>query len=144
MLLHKLLTLIRPMLGKKKLALLFLVLGAMMGISAVELTKVEHVNLKVLPKDISDQKLDKIMLDDFEKGLGVTCNYCHVEDKAAKKFDYASDAIPEKETAREMMRMTLELNKTYFKLGTPALGDSTLVVTCYTCHNGNAIPKVHK
>ncbi|MES2003813.1 MAG: c-type cytochrome [Bacteroidota bacterium] len=127
--------------ARQNRVIVLLVLWAIMGIAAVRQPKDSHVNLKILPKDISDQKLDKLMLQDFERALGVNCDYCHVEDKTTKKLDYASDARPEKETARDMMRMTLELNKTYFKVNSPALGDSTLVVTCYTCHRENPVPK---
>lgn len=127
--------------GKKNLAIFVLLIVASLGVAAVQPHTTEYTNLKVLPKNIAPAKLDKIMLEDFERGLGVTCAYCHVEDKTTKKFDYASDAIPEKETAREMMRMTLDLNKNYFKQDKPALGDSTLMVTCYTCHREFPVPK---
>lgn len=129
--------------SKKTLTLCLLLLFGLMGISAVEITKDGHQNLKVLPKDISDEKLDKIMLEDFGDALGVSCDYCHVENKDTKKLDYAVDTRPEKETARDMIRMTLELNKTYFKLEKPAIGDSTLVITCYTCHRESPVP-THK
>jgi hypothetical protein len=33
-------------------------------------------NLKVLPKNISKEDLDKVM-DGFKASLGVRCNYCH-------------------------------------------------------------------
>jgi len=130
--------------GKKNLAFLLLIFFAAIGMAAVQYTDEKFVNLKVLPKNISSEKLEKIMSEDFQEGLGVTCNYCHVEDKTAHKFDYVSDAKPEKETAREMMRMTLELNKTNFKQEHPALGDTTLIITCYTCHHGYATPKEKK
>ena len=115
----------------------------LLGISAVETTHDGHKNLKVLPSNISDQKLDNIMLQDFSNALGVDCDYCHLLNKNTKQYDYASDTLPEKETARDMMRMTLALNKTYFKLENPAIGDTSLVVTCYTCHRENPVP-AHK
>src|SRR5580704_16690402 len=65
-----------------------------------------YVNLKVLPKDISSKDLQKIMVDDFEDGLGVSCNFCHSSDKNTGKLDFAADEKPEKEIARSMMRMT--------------------------------------
>ena len=60
-------------------------------------------NLKVLPKNINDKELDSVM-HIFTRGLGVKCNFCHAEN-AEKKLDYASDAKPEKNIARKMMKM---------------------------------------
>jgi hypothetical protein len=99
------------------------------------------VNLKVLPKNISDSLLNKIMVEDCGDALGVNCDYCHVANKAANTVDYASDAKPEKDTARSMMRMTLELNRKYFGQAKASLGDANLYITCYTCHHGNPVPK---
>lgn len=130
--------------GKKNTVIALLVCLSGIGISATHMPKDNPVNLKVLPKDISEKDLNKIMVEDCGESLGVTCDYCHVEDKAANKFDYASDAKPEKDTARSMMRMTLELNKNYFGRGRPAIGASYMVVTCYTCHHGYPIPPKEK
>jgi hypothetical protein len=98
------------------------------------------VNLKVLPKNISSKKLSEIMVDDFTAGLGVSCGFCHAEEKDSHKLDYASDANPQKNVARAMMRMTLKLNKKYFEVKHPLIGDSVMVVTCITCHRGTAFP----
>jgi len=103
-------------------------------------TKREFVNLKVLPKDISSKDLQHIMIDEFEDGLGVGCGFCHAEQKGSHKLDYVSDAKPEKQIARSMMRMTLKLNARYFQVHRPGLGDPGLVVTCQTCHNGKPVP----
>jgi hypothetical protein len=51
-----------------------------------------------------------------------------------------SDAKPEKEIARKMMRMTLDLNKEYFKVHKPRIGGNSLVITCATCHKGQPFP----
>src|ERR1700754_2579407 len=83
----------------------------------------EFVNLKVLPKDISSKNLQHIMIDEFEDGLGVGCGFCHAEQKGSHKLDYVSDAKPEKQIARSMMRMTLKLNARYFQVHRPGLGD---------------------
>jgi hypothetical protein len=99
-----------------------------------------YVNLKVLPKDISSKDLQKIMVDDFEDALGVSCNFCHAADKSTGLLDYASDAKPEKEIARKMMRTTIGINKKYFKIKHPKIGTDALTVTCNTCHNGVAFP----
>lgn len=103
-------------------------------------TKREFVNLKVLPKDISSKNLQHIMIDEFEDGLGVGCGFCHAEQKGSHKLDYVSDAKPEKQIARNMMRMTLKLNARYFQVHRPGLGDPGLVVTCQTCHQGKPMP----
>ena len=100
----------------------------------------QFTNLRVLPKNISSKTLTKIMIDDFEDGLGVGCNFCHAEDKDSHKPDYASDAKPEKSMARAMMRMTIKLNRKYFQLKHPLLGDSSLAINCSTCHHGQPRP----
>jgi cytochrome c553 len=103
----------------------------------------QYVNLKVLPKNISSKDLQKIMVDDFEDGLGVACNFCHAADKTTGQLDFASDAKPEKEIARSMMQMTIGINKKYFKIKHPMIGTEALTVTCNTCHNGVAFPDGH-
>jgi len=100
----------------------------------------EYKNLKVLPNNISSKDLSKIMIDDFEDGLGVSCTFCHSQGKDSLGLDYASDAKPEKQIARRMMRMTIGINKKYFRLNHPLIGDSTLVINCITCHNGQPRP----
>ena len=56
----------------------------------------QFVNLKVLPKNISSKDLQKIMVDDFEDGLGVACNFCHSADKTTGQLDFAADGNPKK------------------------------------------------
>ena len=102
--------------------------------------EVKYTNLKVLPKNISPKDLQEIMADDFEDGLGVTCGFCHANAKDGHGLDFASDAKPEKEITRAMMRMTLGINKKYFKVKHPAIGSNALTVTCATCHKGEAFP----
>src|SRR4051812_45118087 len=68
----------------------------------------EYKNLQVLPKDISSKQLQQIMVDEFQDGLGVSCGYCHVQEKGSMHLDYASDEKPEKEIARLMIKMTNE------------------------------------
>jgi hypothetical protein len=103
----------------------------------------QYINLKVLPKNIAPKDLKKIMIDEFEDGLGVGCNFCHAQGKEIGELDFASDAKPEKEIARAMMRMTLGINKKYLKIKHPMLGSGQLVVTCNTCHNGVSFPDGH-
>lgn len=112
------------------------------SVAATTSTKneVKYTNLKVLPKDISSKDLQEIMADDFEDGLGVTCGFCHANAKDGHGLDFASDAKPEKEIARAMIRMTLGINKKYFKVRHPSIGSNALTVTCTTCHKGEAFP----
>ena len=62
--------------------------------------------------------------------LGVKCTFCHV--KTGDKWDFVSDAKPEKGSAREMIKMVQGINKANFK-GNPAIG-------CFTCHRGSEHP----
>src|SRR6059058_4164350 len=110
------------------------------GVFALPRPANEYTNLKVLPRNISSKNLSKIMVDDFEDGLGVSCGFCHVEEKDSHRLDYASDAKPEKQIARIMMKMTIGINKRYFKLKHALIGDSILHITCVTCHNGQPRP----
>jgi hypothetical protein len=108
--------------------------------AAIRPPKTEFRNLKVLPKDISSADLNRIMIDEFEDGLGVGCNFCHKEDPASHKPDYASDEKPEKQIARSMMRMTMRINRQFFKDKHPVIGSPMLVVSCATCHDGKPRP----
>jgi len=60
--------------------------------------------------------------------LGVRCDFCHVAENG--KFDL--DTKPEKKTAREMIQMTLAINKNNFEGHTE--------VTCNSCHRGQTRP----
>lgn len=102
----------------------------------------DYQNLQVLPKDISTRDLQHIMVDEFQDGLGVGCGYCHATQKSTILLDYASDEKPEKEIARQMMKMTIELNKTYFGIDKPELGSNIMPVTCATCHRGSPHPEL--
>lgn len=101
---------------------------------------VRYTNLKVLPKNISSRDLQSMMTDDFEDGLGVSCGFCHASAKDGHGLDFASDAKPEKEITRVMMRMTIGINKKYFKLKHPKIGDPAMIISCTTCHKGQAFP----
>lgn len=95
-------------------------------------------NLKVLPKNISNEELTKVMRG-FNAALGVKCNYCHApKSNGEKGMDFASDANPKKNVAREMIKMTQKINKKYFNKE----HDGGLKnISCETCHNGAAKPK---
>ncbi len=98
----------------------------------------EFKNLKVLPKDISSHDLDSLM-HMYTIDLGVGCDFCHAKDKnKPDDLDFVSDELHAKEEAREMITMTLEINKTYFKYDPTKKRRPK--ITCYTCHNGHKEP----
>ncbi|HLX92570.1 MAG TPA: c-type cytochrome [Puia sp.] len=98
-------------------------------------------NLKILPKNITHEELDKVM-DGFKDALGVKCNFCHAPeaDSTSHHLDFASDAKPEKNIARKMMKMAAKINKKYFSYNTNDQGVHVDAVTCMTCHRGNPHP----
>ncbi|MBL0056832.1 MAG: c-type cytochrome [Chitinophagaceae bacterium] len=98
-------------------------------------------NLKVLPKNISEKELDRVM-DNFQLALNVDCNFCHVKNKATQAMEYEKDDKPEKEITRNMMRMTNAINKTYFTLDKKADPNAIQAVTCATCHRGKPRPEL--
>jgi hypothetical protein len=99
-------------------------------------------NLKVLPKNISHEDLDKVM-DGFKAALGVKCSFCHApsKDTAVHHPDFASDDKPEKNIARHMMRMTAKINKKYFSFNKDEKGEVQPAISCITCHRGNTHPE---
>ena len=104
----------------------------------------KFTNLKLLPKNISDKELHKIMKG-YAISLGVRCNFCHVseivEGQEHPKFDFASDNKPEKNIARKMMLMVDAINDNY--IGKIIGGDHTLEqITCVTCHMGRKTPVI--
>jgi hypothetical protein len=101
-----------------------------------------YTNLQVLPKDISPKDLQSIMVNEFQDGLGVGCNFCHAQQKGSLHLDYASDEKPEKQIARAMMHMTLDINQKYFNVERPAIGDSLMQISCISCHKGTPHPSL--
>ena len=97
-------------------------------------------NLKVLPQDITQKQMDSVM-DHFSKSLNVSCDFCHIENKADQSMDYVTDKNKHKLVARDMMRMTDSINDRYFDLtGAKRTLNTQLMVTCFTCHNGRKEP----
>lgn len=95
------------------------------------------VNLTVL-KDMPVARLERVMKR-YERELGVTCSYCHVENRDTGELDYASDENPKKETARIMIAMLDDINERHLaRLG----GDQRYAadITCGSCHQGRANP----
>jgi Na+-translocating ferredoxin:NAD+ oxidoreductase RNF subunit RnfB len=94
-------------------------------------------NLKVLSKKTTNDELE-IVMKQFKTALGVKCGFCHAPSKTdPKKMDFASDENKHKDVARDMMRMTLRINKKYFNENK----DSVATVSCFTCHRGDKEPK---
>jgi len=94
-------------------------------------------NLKILPKDLTQFEMNKIM-DKYEQALGVKCNFCHVMNKETGVHSYELDDKPEKEMARKMILLTNDINQKHFNYSNKAVAPET--VTCYTCHSGKTIP----
>jgi Photosynthetic reaction centre cytochrome C subunit len=100
------------------------------------------VNLKVFPKNTPYRVLDHEM-DVWAASLGVHCNFCHARNDQTNKMDFASDAKPEKTTARHMFMMMGKINKKFFGAKKDTLGMiMTTGVNCNTCHHGTAHPEV--
>lgn len=117
-----------------------LILFVLLGVAATHAPYQQERNLKVLPKDISNQKLDSIM-ESYNVALGVNCEFCHVKKKIFPgDFDYAADTEPMKEEARKMMRMTIDINKNNFWYNKSIQPEYLKTVTCRHCHRGEAFP----
>ena len=95
----------------------------------------EPKNLQVLEFD-SMRKLKKYMKV-IGKDLGVKCTFCH--DLNDKSIDTEHKLI-----AREMMKMQINLNKSFFaQLGDSLLKhENTLEISCWTCHRGSKNPQL--
>ena len=82
-------------------------------------------NLQVLPRSTGKRALKQRMRQ-MSKALGVQCSFCHV------RGDMAADT-PQKDTARQMMRMVEAINAKHLKRRDAR-------VTCDTCHRGRKRP----
>lgn len=96
-------------------------------------------NLKVLPKDWPGSRLRPVMVG-FSRALGVRCSYCHKgeEGKPLSTYDFASDENPNKNRAREMLRMLKDIESDLNKI--EPSGDKRVNMWCHTCHHGLARP----
>ena len=72
----------------------------------------------------------RIMEQAFVPNLGVTCTHCHVDK------EWESDTKPTKGIARNMWTLRAQWQAEVRK----ASGNAEAVVTCYTCHKGQAKP----
>jgi tetratricopeptide (TPR) repeat protein len=96
-------------------------------------------NLQVLPKDFTGQRLRPVMTG-FTRALGVRCSYCHVgeEGQPLSSYDFASDDNPNKDRAREMLRMLKSINDHLQKI--EPSGPERVNMWCHTCHAGRPRP----
>src|SRR5687767_5871662 len=97
---------------------------------ALQEKPVEQVrkNIKVLT-GLPDSQLIPVM-NFMAASLGRRCNFCHITDKGRE--GYALDDKPEKNTAREMIKMVMGLRKQSF----PGASE----ISCFTCHRGQQRP----
>ena len=97
-------------------------------------------NLQVLPKD-SNARVVVGTMKGFAMNLGVRCQFCHVgkEGLPLEEFDFVSDEVPQKKTARIMMRLTDDINKT-LDAAVPRAAGAEARVSCITCHRGKSTP----
>ncbi|MEO6488439.1 MAG: c-type cytochrome [Ferruginibacter sp.] len=129
----------------QKTTLLITIISLAIFGTAATLTPGKFKNLKVLPQDISERQLDSIM-QSYDKALNVSCDFCHVQKKdmfsiapVTRELDFSIDDSM-KENARKMIRLTIDINKTYFYFDSTVKPEYLNVVRCNTCHRGNPFP----
>lgn len=99
----------------------------------------EFKNLKILPRDISAQKLDSIM-HSYNKALQVQCDFCHVKTNPADTaLNFAADGSM-KESARRMIQLMMDINTKYFYYDSTIKPQYLNAVSCNTCHRGEPFP----
>ncbi|MGC4037048.1 MAG: c-type cytochrome [Chitinophagaceae bacterium] len=129
--------------NKKIIVITGLSLFTIAGIAGIKRPAEEEKfkNLKVLSKNIDDEQMERIMYN-FDRQLGVSCEYCHdtTRNVFPARADFASDAKKEKLVAREMLRMSLSINKKYFDLHIDREIKIKPIVWCKTCHMGLPVP----
>lgn len=84
-------------------------------------------SIKVL-NDMPADQLGKVM-NMMSASLGVDCKFCH----ASNDGDFEKEGFEHKDIARNMLKMTFDLNKNYFE-GKPE-------INCNSCHQGKAHPQ---
>ncbi|MEM7351872.1 MAG: c-type cytochrome [Acidobacteriota bacterium] len=96
-------------------------------------------NLQVLPKDWPGARL-RAPMTGFTRALGVRCSHCHVgeEGKPLSTYDFASDENPNKNRAREMLRMLGSVGDHLGKI--EPSGEQRVNMWCHTCHRGRPRP----
>lgn len=120
-----------------KLKIILLLVGLISLISSTMPLQDRFKNLKVLPKNITEEQLGRVM-DNFNHSLGVSCEFCHIKKAGTDDIDFPSDDKPEKEIARKMFTMTAAINNKYFNFTQSK--DAVQAITCFTCHKGQPRP----
>jgi hypothetical protein len=134
-----------PAMHNKQLIIFFslisLVLIGTLAAKPPKKEKLKYRNLQVLSKNISDDEMDYVM-ETFSVNLGSNCLFCHPGKMvgAVYSFDYATDQLQNKRVARDMLRMTLMLNKKYFNFSMKGNNITKGIIWCKTCHNGSPVP----
>jgi tetratricopeptide (TPR) repeat protein len=133
-----------------KQALGMAIVGLLQAANASAQIPDKFTNLQVFPKDASREEVLGAMRS-FSRALGVRCGGCHEyrgqDPGAIENVDFASDAKPEKKTARAMMKMTRAINEDYLAhLESDAGPEGTTApprvnVECVTCHRGLSRPE---
>ncbi len=89
-------------------------------------------------KNVTTSTLKELSVDDFLASMGVIsaalgfdCADCHPH-AGTDQADFVIDTTPEKRTARRMIEMVANINRTNFA--------GVQRVTCWTCHHGREIP----
>lgn len=80
--------------------------------------------------------LPNIMNMGYSRSLGVSCTHCHVTS------EWASDAKPQKQVARDMAAMVRAINGELLPR-IANLSSARPVVNCTTCHRGNIKPALN-
>src|SRR6478672_1632686 len=106
---------------------------------AARARKGEFHNLQIFPQNITHEELIANMRG-FARALGTRCDHCHAANPpgSAEAMNFASDAKPEKNVARAMLKMVHAANTDYLAKVNP----HGQMVTCNTCHRGHTVPDV--
>ena len=106
------------------------ILATLLIVSSLSFMQNKQKNMQVLNFE-SERDLKKYMKS-ISKDLGVKCQYCH--DLNDKSID-----TDHKKIARDMMRMQMNLNKSFFALLGDSLNNHENIsqISCWTCHRGS-------
>lgn len=116
-------------------ALAVLSLGAMMYVKPArgQSTPPGRQTSGTFFKNVTTSTLKGLTPSDFLAAMGVMsaalgydCSNCH-PGAGTDQMDWASDSIPQKRIARQMVEMVADINRRYF--------GGTQHVTCWTCHH---------
>ena len=82
----------------------------------------------------------RAVMTGFTSALGVRCSHCHVgeEGQPLSSYDFPSDENPNKDRAREMLRLLGAVNGHLEKI--EPSGGQRVNMWCHTCHRGRPLP----